>query len=232
MAKSMDFPVSNKKLYSNIINDQPIKSDILNYEYIKGIQGDIGPQGPKGDKGDPGEPGIQGPQGPAGPKGDPGKGYESASGQNPGWAYYGNTESIDFQLKPEKGWLKIFLNSQFQEKEESYLPKKTVSFWNYEAKKFNFRATNIGAQIDIVYNLEVETYSNNTDVWIRTIIPGTEKHYTSLVGSFKYQNQHFLSVKQSIFIHHKDDWINGAIIEAGSDNTCSVKLNGIYVSIS
>jgi hypothetical protein len=231
MAKSMDFPISNKKLYSEIKSDIPIIDDYISDKGEKGDKGDQGIPGPQGPQGERGEPGLQGPEGPKGAKGDRGKDYESPSGQNPGWAYYSTQEPLSFQLKPEKGWIPIFLNTKMQEKQESFISKKTVSFWNYDAKKINFRALEIGAKIDIFYDIEIETYSNNTDIWIRTIIPQTEKHYTSFLGSFKYQNQYSLSVSQTLFINDKEDWSKGAVIEAGSDNVCSIRLNSIYISV-
>lgn len=231
MAKSMDFPINNKKLYSTSIPDTPITDDYVVDHSQKGEKGDQGIPGPQGPKGEPGEPGPQGPEGPRGPKGDKGKDYESPSGQNPGWSYYSSNETIFFQLKPEKGWTQIYLNSKMQEKEETFISKKTVSFWNYDAKKINFRALEIGAQIQLIYNFEIETYSNNTDVWIRTIVPDTQKHYTSLIGTFKYQNQHVISIKQNLFVHNKEEWSKGAIIQAGADNICSIGLNSIYISV-
>lgn len=232
MAKSMDFPISNKKLYSIPEPSIPITDDYVSDHTLKGEKGDQGIPGPQGPKGDTGEPGPQGPEGPRGPKGEKGKDYESPSGQNPGWSYYSSNEPISFQLKPEKGWTQIYLSSKMQEKEEFFISKKSVSFWNYDAKKINFRALEIGAKVELIYDLEIDTFSNNTDIWIRTIVPQTEKHYTSFLGSFKYQNQHSISVKQTIFVHDKEDWSKGAIIEAGADNICSIKLNSMYISVS
>lgn len=232
MAKSMDFPISNKKLYSAPEPSIPITDDYVSDHSLKGEKGDQGIPGPQGPKGDTGEPGPQGPEGPRGPKGEKGKDYESLSGQYPGWAYYGNVKPILFNLKPEKGWTNIFLDPSGQQMQEDYLSKKTVSFWNYDTKKINFRAMEIGTKIDLIYDVEIETYSNNTDIWFRTIIPETEKHSTSFLGSFKYQNQYFLSVHQILFIVDKKSWSKGAMVEAGSDNICSIKLNGIYISVS
>jgi len=231
MAKSMDFPINNKKLYSEIKSDIPITDDYVSDNIQKGEKGDQGIPGPQGAQGERGEPGPQGPEGPRGPKGDKGKDYESASGQNPGWAYYGTAEPLSFQLRPEKGWTQLFLNPIVQDKQENFISKKNVSFWNYETRKINFRGMKVGTKIDLIYDLEIETYTNNTDIWIRTLIPNIDKAYSTFLGSFKYQNQYSVSVSQTLFIQDEQQWGNGAIIQSGADNLCSIKLNGIYISV-
>ena len=116
MAKSMDFP--QKKKYLETI--QEVKTT----EYIavpgiageKGEPGKIGPQGERGLKGDKGDTGKQGPQGPQGERGEPGRagdGYDSPSGQYPGWAYYANKSTQTYRLGPERGedgWVNFFLD--------------------------------------------------------------------------------------------------------------------------
>ena len=104
MAKSMDFP--KKKKYLETV--QEINStEYIAVPGIKGEKGDIGPVGPKGEKGekgDKGDPGKQGPQGPKGERGEPGKGaegYDSPSGQYPGWAYYKNYSKNNIRINSD-----------------------------------------------------------------------------------------------------------------------------------
>ena len=116
----MDFPEPNKKTkYSEAIQS----TQNLDKEYIAvpGMSGERGEKGNKGDTGDKGDIGIPGPkgdrgvEGPAGPRGEPGKGaegYDSVSGQYPGWAYYHNSSLEEFLLGPERGndgWVPLYI---------------------------------------------------------------------------------------------------------------------------
>ena len=131
MAKSMDFPQSNKKKkYSENILDSSIENiESTNYVSIPGPPGPAGPQGQQGEKGQQGptgargEPGVKGDKGDQGDKGDPGpqgvkglpgrdgESFISTSGQKPGWALYDNKNILDYRLgatKGEDGWVSFF----------------------------------------------------------------------------------------------------------------------------
>lgn len=224
---SMNFPKAAKK---NIeLNNKTIENEELPFLPIPG------PQGPVGPKGDPGNIGPQGPMGPMGPqglKGDKGKDYGSMSGQTPGWAYYGNTEPILFQINPKIGWQKIFLDINSMEKQENFLLKKPVSLWNFESKKINFRALEVGTKVDLLYNIDIETIENNTDIWFKTIVTDTNIEFNSFLGAFKYKGEYSSSIKHTIFITDKNVWSAGATIEALSDNLSVVKLKNMYIYVS
>jgi hypothetical protein len=239
MAKSMDFP--KKKKYSETVRE------VTNTEYIavpgtQGEKGDIGPMGPVGPQGPQGERGIQGKEGKEGPqglKGDPGRGggqaYESPSGQYPGWAYYKNKNENTTRIGPERGddgWVSIFLEIDQDASIEKYLPEKSVSFLNDVAKKINFKGLQHGAKVDIKYDLQVETYGNNTELWIRTFSIDDTNSTIGYIGNLKYQYSYDFSFCQTIFIEDRAIKTFGGIPQIRSDNEGTVILKGIYVSVS
>ena len=241
MSKSMDFPdVSKKKKYSETVKE------IVNTEYLavpgtQGERGDIGltgPQGLQGLKGDKGDPGKQGPEGPKGERGEVGKGgqgYDSPSGQYPGWAYYKNKSLNRIKVGPERGddgWVSVFLQIDEDNSIEKYLPNKSVSLLNQTASRINFRGLQLGAKVDIRYDLEIETYSNNTEAWIRTFSVNEERSIVGYLGNLKYQYTYDFSFLQTIFIENKDIKTFGGILQIRSDNEGTAILKGIYISVS
>jgi hypothetical protein len=235
MAKSMDFPP--KKKYLETI--QEVKTT----EYIavpgmtgeKGALGPPGPpgiQGPKGDKGDIGKPGPQGERGEPGRAGD---GYDSPSGQYPGWAYYANKSTQQNRLGPERGdegWVSFFLDIDESKTIESYLPNRSVSLLNITARNINLKTLKIGAKVDIRYDFSLETYSSNTEVWIRTLLRDEEISPMGYVGLLKYQYSYDISHSQTIFINSDKIKNYGGIPQVRTDNESSFILKGIYVSVS
>jgi hypothetical protein len=208
---------------------------------MQGEKGDIGPagpqgiQGPKGEKGDKGDIGKQGPQGERGEPGKAGDGYDSPSGQYPGWAYYKNKNKNTMKIGPTRGddgWVSIFLQIDQDNSIEKYLPNKSVGLINEVAKKINFKAVQYGAVINIRYDLEVETYVNNTELWIRTFSIDDEHSVTGYVGSLKYQYSYDFSFSQTIFIEDRDVKVFGGVPQIRSDNEGTVILKGIYISVS
>jgi hypothetical protein len=241
MAKSMDFPdVSKKKKYSETVKEV-VSTEYIAVPGLQGERGDIGPAGPQGIqglKGDKGDQGKQGPEGPKGERGEPGKGsqgYDSPSGQYPGWAYYKNKNNNKTKIGPERGddgWVSVFLEIDQDNSVEKYLPNKSVSLLNEVAKRINFRAFQLGAKVDIRYDLEIETYNNNTEIWARTFSVDEEKSITAYLGNLKYQYSYDFSFSQTIFIENKDVKAFGGILQVRSDNEGSVMLKGIYISVS
>lgn len=238
MAKSMDFPNVPKKKYSQTVQESGIQ-----YVAVPGIQGYQGDQGPKGDKGDQGpqgekgDKGSTGPQGPKGERGDPGKGaegYDSVSGQYPGWAQYKNKNLKEVRLGPERGddgWVSIDFEKNEEESNETYLPKMSTSLWNDVAKSFNFKGLKIGSKVDIRYDFTLTTYMNNTEVWARVFIPDYEKINTGYVGTLKYQYSYEMSYSQTIYIDAQRAKSLGGTIQFRADNESSIILNDIYISI-
>jgi hypothetical protein len=239
MTKSMDFP--KKKKYSETVQEEKSVVEYVSVPGMQGEKGDIGPQGPQGErglKGEKGDPGKQGPEGPKGERGEPGKGsegYDSASGQYPGWAYYKNKSNNKTKIGPERGddgWVSIFLDVDQEQSIEKYLPNKSVSLLNQVAKRINFKAFQHGAIVNIRYDLEIETYNNNTELWIRTFSIDDENSVTGYLGNLKYQYSYELSFYQTIFIEDRAIKVFGGIPQIRSDNEGAVILKGIYISVS
>ena len=235
MAKSMDFPP--KKKYLETI--QEVKTT----EYIavpgmtgeKGALGPPGPPGIQGPKGDKGDIGKHGPQGERGEPGRAGDGYDSPSGQYPGWAYYANKSTQQNRLGPERGdegWVSFFLDIDESKTIESYLPNRSVSLLNITARNINLKTLKIGAKVDIRYDFSLETYSSNTEVWIRTLLRDEEVSPMGYVGLLKYQYLYDISYSQTIFINSDKIKNYGGVPQVRTDNESSFILKGIYVSVS
>jgi hypothetical protein len=247
MAKSMDFP--KKRKYSETVQEEKLIEHV-SIPRMQLERGDIGPQGPEGPmgpqglqgepglKGEKGDTGKQGPKGPKGERGEPGKGLEgpySASGQYPGWAYYKNKNENKIKIGPERGddgWVSIFLDIDQEKTIEKYLSKESVSLLNEVAKKINFKGLQHGAMVNIRYDLEIETYSNNTELWIRTFSINDKNSVTGYLGNLKYQYLYDLSFYQTIFIENNDIKVFGGIPQIRSDNEGTVILKGMYISVS
>jgi hypothetical protein len=242
MATSMDFPdVSKKRKYSEAV--QQTQGSLTEYIAVPGIQGEQGERGPKGDKGDTGLEGPKGdrgdigPAGPKGEKGDPGKGaegYDSPSGQYPGWCYYKNKNTKEIRLGPERGddgWVSIDFIKDIEESNETYTPKSSVSLWNDEAKSFNFKGLKLGAKIDIRYDFVLTTYMNNTEIWARLFIPDYDKSPVNYVGTLKYQYSYEMSYSQTVYVDAQRIKSLGGVIQFRADNESNIILNGIYVSV-
>lgn len=240
MAKSMDFPsAAKKKKYADNLDSsiQEQESDTV-YFAVPGPQGERGIQGPKGERGPAGE------QGPKGDKGDPGRDGKngkdgisilSPSMQDIGWAYYDCLEEKQIRTganKGDDGWVNLFLWGKGENLTEEFLPKKSVSLWNYEAQKINFKAVNIGSIITIRYNINIETFSNNTEVWLRTFIDKIDHFPTTYVGSLKYQYEYDMSIEQTLFVENKGIQNVGGIPQIRTDNDCTVTLKSIHIRVS
>jgi hypothetical protein len=238
MAKSMDFP--KKKKYLETI--QEVKTtEYIAVPGITGEKGDTGPQGlpgpqgPKGDKGDRGDIGKQGPQGERGEPGKAGDGYDSPSGQYPGWAYYSNKSIQTYRAGPERGddgWVNFFLDIDESKTIESYLPNRSVSLLNETAKNINLKTLKVGAKVDIRYDFSLETYVPNTEVWIRTLLREEEVSPIGYVGLLKYQYSYDISQCQTIFINSDKIKNYGGQPQIRTDNESSFILKGIYISVS
>ena len=235
MAKSMDFPP--KKKYLETI--QEVKTT----EYIavpgitgeKGEVGPPGPPGPQGPKGDKGDVGKTGPQGERGEPGRAGDGYDSPSGQYPGWAYYANKSPQEYRLGPERGedgWVDFFLDIDELKTIEAYLPNRSVSLLNPTTRSINLKTLKVGSKVDIRYDFSLETYTSNTEVWIRTLLRDEEISPMGYVGLLKYQYSYDISHCQTIFINSDKIKNYGGQPQIRTDNEGSFILKGIYVSVS
>ena len=235
MAKSMDFP--QKKKYLETI--QEVKTtEYIAVPGITGEKGEIGPPGPpgpQGPKGDKGDIGRTGPQGERGEPGRAGDGYDSPSGQYPGWAYYANKNTQEYRLGPERGddgWVNFFLDIDELKTIETYLPNRSVSLLNPTTRNINLKTLKVGSKVDIRYDFSLETYTSNTEVWIRTLLRNEEISPMGYVGLLKYQYSYDISHCQTIFINSDKIKNYGGQPQIRTDNESSFILKGIYVSVS
>lgn len=239
---SMNFPgAAKKKKYSDAV--QQTQESGVQYIAVPGAQGAQGEQGPKGDKGDigpqgpKGDRGETGSQGPRGERGEPGKGaegYDSPSGQYPGWVYYKNKNLEEVRLGPQRGddgWVHINFIKDAGKSIETYIPKSSISLWNDESKNFNFKALKIGAKVDIRYDFTITTYINNTEVWSRVFIPDYDQTPTGYVATLKYQYSYDMSYCQTMYIDAQRIRTLGGAIQFRADNESNILLNGIYIAI-
>lgn len=166
-----------------------------------------GPQGPKGEdgqRGEKGDPGPQGEIGPRGEKGNPGKnGIDgiTLSGQQPGWAKYYNDKNNIFILgitEGDDGWVSLYVDSKKQIKK--FLPERTEDLWGNDIRSLNFLGLKIGTRVDTIYDIEISTFSANTDLWMRTFFNRKNDGPISFVGTLKYQNTYSFSINQTFFI--------------------------------
>ncbi len=241
MAKSMDFPETKKKKYSDNLNEQVPGELIGNYIAVPGPQGPKGESGPKGDKGERGERGEQGLQGPKGDAGKDGRnGRDGASVLSPseqqiGWACYDALQRPNLRLgatRGDDGWVKFYVDGLGENTNELFLPNGSVSLWNTETQKLNFKGINIGSIVTIRYNVELTTYSNNTEVWARTFIDNSDQYPTTYVGSLKYQFTYDLSIEHTLFIENKKMQTAGGIPQIRTDNDAGVIIKSIHISVS
>lgn len=243
MATSMDPPQPlKKKNYLDAVKSSD-PQEIKEYVAVPGIQGERGEQGPKGDKGDRGEPGQEGPKGdigkvgPQGERGEPGKpgeGYDSVSGQYPGWAYYENISDRATQLGPQRGddgWVSINFNPEYEQSNNFYMPKGSNELWQTDMNMFNFKSLKLGAKVDIRYDFTISTESNYTELWFRTFNEKYKNSPTSYVANLKYQYSYDMSICQTLYIDSQRIKGYGARPQARTDMESQIVLNGIYISV-
>lgn len=239
ISKSMDFPSSKKSAYAQLAQQSSIPDQSISYIPVPGPQGpkgDPGSQGPKGDKGDRGEKGDTGPKGEPGKNGKhgiDGKTYMPVYGQDSGWANYYATEENKLMLGATRGidgWVSFSISNG--KSIEKYLPRNSVSLYNENTKKLNFKNIELGSQVDVTYTFEVETFANNTELWCRTYFSGSQESVTSLIGVLKYQYVYEFSVTHKLYIDKESYRVNGAIPQLRSDMDALAKLVSISISVS
>ena len=233
-SKSMDFPGAKKSSYAAQVeqNQNTYQENTLSFLPVPGPQGPQGPAGRDGKDGPIGPEGKIGPRGLQGPNGKDGKSSLSSSGQQAGWASYLNDGPKDIRLGATRGvdgWVSLYMASE--KNNEEFLPNNTVSLWNSHSRMLNFKGLAIGSQVFVTYNLELTTFTANTEVWLRTFFPAHEQEIAQLVGSFKYQNTYDISVTQQIFIENQQIWGNGGVPQIRTDFDASVIFKSVYVSV-
>lgn len=239
VSKSMDFPGAPQKFnYAQKVIESQIVPDSTQTTFpiipIPGPQGPAGPKGEKGDKGDKGEQGekgLKGARGDRGPQGEAGLSSLSVSEQKAGWAKYTNKKIIQHELgidKGNEGWVSLYIYAE-DNKNEKFLDG--VSLWNDVTRKINLVGLKVGAKVEINYDLAITTFSNNTDIWIRTCIGDLDNSTSKFLGCFKYQGSYDVSVSQTLFIEN-ESFRAGAIPQIRTDLPSSVIIKSITISVS
>jgi hypothetical protein len=235
----MDFPTNNKSSYASKVESSKSFPEEGPFYAVPGPQGERGPKGETGSKGSPGAPGKDGvdgkpgPKGEKGPAGKDGKSYETAYGQDPGWASYIDGKSFEINLGASQGtdgWVNMFMSKNLIS-EEQFLPKDGVSLYSPETRYINLKGLKVGTQVQITYTFLITTFQSNTEVWMRSYFPNIEYEVTSFVASLKYQHEYLLSETHNIFIGGEDEKRAGIIPQIRTDLDALAKLKSIHISV-
>lgn len=235
MATSMDFPGKSKK-YSDNVNSSYQLEQQVSFIAVPGPQGE---QGPKGDRGDTGPEGKQGPQGDPGKPGKDGRDGKagesslSPSGQRTGWAIYTNKEQKEIILgatKGNDGWVRFNFDCKGKNNEK-YLPENNVSLYSAEAQKINLKGLEVGSIVTVRYDIVLNTFSNNTEVWFRTYIPESDFGPTTFGGNLKYQFSYDLSLEHTFVVENDTIRGYGAFPQILTDNDASMIAKSIYIFV-
>lgn len=239
ISKGMDSPI-RKSNYADQVSQSQVQESTLSFLPVPGPQGAQGPQGPKGEKGEVGPQGIKGERGEPGKDGKNGKDGKdgksvlSPSGQQIGWAYYEHLNPRQTRTGADQGndgWVQMSIKSLSDKSFEHFLPKGSVSLWNDSTKKINLKAVEIGSIITICYNISLATYSNNTEVWFRTLVESEELSPVTYIGNLKYQYDYDFSVEQKIFVNDFKFQNFGGVPQIRTDNPCEATLKSLYISV-
>ena len=237
----MDFPSNKKSNYASKVKQQQGPApEVSNLVYMP-VPGPAGPQGPKGEVGQKGQTGPAGAKGDTGApgkdgkNGKDGKSYQAVSGQNPGWGYYENSSNSLTRLGADKGddgWVNVNIQELSKNTNEKYLPKDSVGLYSDVAKRINLKPLAIGSKIDISYKIYVSTFGNNTELWLRSLFPGSKKDTTTFIGNLKYQYDYEFSVNQTLYLEKESDRISGIVLQMRSDLDCAVRVKSLHISVS
>jgi hypothetical protein len=249
ISKSIDFPASKSSSYADKVKNENSQIDNIVYVPVPGPQGEKGypgkdglagpegPQGPRGERGIQGKDGKDGKPGPQGPKGDPGQ-VESilnTYGQSSGWANYDSLTKQPLRVGANRGvdgWVNLYVDGLGDNTNELYLPTNKVSLYSTESQKINFKSLKLGSRVDVVYNLTIETFNNNTEIWFRSLFADEGDSFITFVASLKYQHVYDLSTTHTFFISNEKMKIFGITPQIRSDLEAMATLNSIYISIS
>lgn len=237
---------NNNKSYAQAVESlqlsEPSKTPLppdIDYKILvgpvgpQGIPGRDGERGPKGDKGDPGE------RGPRGEKGPPGetlyitKDGTQTENNKTGWAHYENLDQKQIFLgldKGNEGWVDL-LNDSKAETIEQYLPIGKVGLWNAETQKLNFRQLSVGTKVEITYNFEIETFENNTEVWIRTYSQPA-LNVSQFVANLKYKYIYDFSISQTMYILNDKMKKSNIVPQIRTDLNSAVRVKHFTIHIS
>ena len=243
MSKNMEFPgQSKKRQYSDIVQtssqaiENPQTDTII---ALKGDPGPAGPQGPKGDIGPQGPAGIQGIQGQKGPKGDKGdtgpKGDTGLIEKGIGWAQYYSKDLKPHNLGSTRGtdgWVEFYLDKDSVTSNEKFLTSGYPPLYNISTGRLNFKALPYGSIVNVKYDFSIETFSNNTELWLKTVLCGGEKEVVSYLGLLKYQYSYDMTFEQTLYLEDDSFIKRGAIPYIRSDNAAVLLPKSIHISVS
>ena len=235
ISKSMDFPSNKKSNYAKLA--EQVQKQEIESSYIP-VPGPQGPQGIKGEPGSSGKRGEQGEPGKVGPKGDPGKdgkSYLPVSGQDAGWAKYVNKDQQQIKLGADSGvdgWVQVSINPDKSKTIEKYLPRDAVSLYSGESRRINLKGLELGAQVSVTYTFLIETFSSNTELWVRTYFPNPETSIVSFAGTLKYQFEYEMSVTQKFHVENDFIRLGGAVPQIRTDLNALVQMQSIDISVS
>lgn len=235
---NIEFPKPKKSKYSDQVNKNESLISEPGFVAVPGPPGPKGEQGIKGPKGDPGPqgpPGPRGEKGPEGPAGKDGKTFLPIHGQQPGWAKYVELDkSSAFKINAssgEDGWVSLYIKKP--KEIENYKPLgMRGNFYSQEIKKINTKPFEIGTSIQIIYNLEIETFSSNTEIWLKSSFGSEDTDYVSFAGYMKYAYEYPVSVTQNLIIASEKDRITGIKTQIRADMDSIVKLKSVIISVS
>jgi hypothetical protein len=240
ISKSVDLPYSNnKKKYSARVEAESsaTSAEVSNFLPVPGPQGATGSPGVPGRKGEKGEDGLKGDRGEKGIAGAPGKdgkSYFPVYQQNSGWAVYENLSDKSYKLgatQGEDGWVKLFLDADGKRTNEKFLPEGAVSLYNKNTKKINLKGLKIGSQVQVVYNLELTTFSSNTEIWSRSLMASEERSVVSFEGTLKYQYEYDLAITHNFFVDNDGDRSFGVVPQFRTDLDSVARLKSVYISV-
>lgn len=242
VSKNINLPNKAKDKYIEQVLQQQEQQKQLETTIIHQVQqGPPGPTGPRGEKGDKGDIGPQGERGDSGPRGEPGKDGKngidgiSLSGQMPGWAMYKNSKSDLTTLgitEGDNGWVSLYLISDKSSSVNQFLPKDNkIDLWSDSSRSLNLLPVKLGSRVEAIYEIELTTYANNTDVWLRTYFPNTNDSHQIFVGCFKYQGTYNISIPQTIYISNQKYKVM-AKPQMRTDMTAEVVLKSLTISVS
>ena len=230
VSSSMEFP---KSAYASKVKEsQPIQEPT--FFAVPGPQGPEGKPGPKGEKGDPGESivGPKGDPGPAGKDGADGKSYFPKYQQNAGWALYKNKNTNTIATgatRGEDGWVTLLINSK--NAIEEFLPFGSVSLYSNDTKNINTKGLKVGSQIQIVYELEITTFSSNTEVWMKSQFFNLDDSTTTFCANLKYQHTYEMTITHNLAVFSENHRIAGIVPKIRTDYDTAVNLKSIFVSV-
>jgi len=234
-SSNIDFPTSG---YASKVKQSVETPQEGVFFAVPGPQGPPGPIGPKGDPGKNGDPGesITGPRGERGipgKDGKDGKSYFPKYNQNVGWALYKNKKPKATAAGASRGvdgWVDLYVDSEASI--EDFLPEDSVSLYIKDTRKINTRGLKVGAQVQITYDIEITTFSSNTEVWMRSQFFGLDDSVTTFCANLKYQHTYEMSITHNMAIFSEAHKNAGIVPQIRTDLDSEVKIKSIYISVN